>query len=56
MLEAEPKKLDARCWSRSLKFEYGLHTPGPDTRQQIEKSIVNWIAFKLVCVAPLKIQ
>jgi len=28
MLEPEPKKLDARSWSRSLKFEYRLHSPG----------------------------
>jgi len=25
MLELEPKNLDARSWSRSLKFEYRLH-------------------------------
>jgi len=28
MLEPEPKKLHARSWSRSLKFEYRLHRPG----------------------------
>jgi len=27
MLEPEPKKLDARSWSQSLKFECRLHSP-----------------------------
>jgi len=28
MLELEPEKLDAQSWSRSLKLEYQLHSPG----------------------------
>jgi len=28
MLEPEPKNLDAWSWSRSLKFEYRLHSLG----------------------------
>jgi len=28
MLEPEPKKLDARSWSRGLKFEFRLHSLG----------------------------
>jgi len=30
MLETEPKKLDARSWRCSLKFEYRLHSPASD--------------------------
>jgi len=40
--ELEPKKLDARSWNRSLKFEYRLHSPASLQILGMRRTATSW--------------